>query len=54
MAAPIYAVFCATPVAAGSAVSTFNPWIIYGLIGFSVALLAAGLALRKRRAAGAK
>jgi uncharacterized membrane protein YdjX (TVP38/TMEM64 family) len=50
--APIYAFFCVVPVGAGSAVSTLNPWVIYALVGLSVALLAAGVVLRKRYAPG--
>lgn len=46
--APIYAFFCVIPVGAGSAVDTLKPWVIYALVGMSVALLAAGFLLKRK------
>jgi uncharacterized membrane protein YdjX (TVP38/TMEM64 family) len=46
--APIYTFFCVIPVGAGSAVDTLKPWVIYALVGLSIALLAAGLLLKRR------
>lgn len=48
--ATIYALFCAIPIGAGSAVSDFNPWIIYGVIGVTIILPIAGYALKRRLA----
>lgn len=46
--APIYAFFCVIPVGAGSAVNTLKPWVIYALVGMSIALLAVGFLLKRR------
>ncbi|MEK7953273.1 hypothetical protein [Luteolibacter soli] len=46
--APIYALFCVIPVGAGSAVDTLKPWVIYVLVGTSVALLAVGVLLKRK------
>lgn len=46
--APIYAFFCVIPVGAGSAVDALKPWVIYALVGMSVALLAAGFLLKRK------
>jgi uncharacterized membrane protein YdjX (TVP38/TMEM64 family) len=46
--APIYAFFCVIPIGAGSAVNTFKPWVIYALVGMSIALMALGLVLKRR------
>lgn len=46
--APIYAFFCVVPVGAGSAVNTLKPWVIYALVGMSIALMAAGFLLKRR------
>lgn len=46
--APIYAFFCVVPIGAGSAVNTLKPWVIYALVGMSIALMAAGIVLKRR------
>jgi uncharacterized membrane protein YdjX (TVP38/TMEM64 family) len=46
--APIYTFFCVIPVGAGSAVNTLKPWVIYALVGMSIALLAVGFFLKRR------
>lgn len=46
--APIYAFFCVIPVGAGSAVDSLKPWVIYALVGMSIALLAMGFLLKRR------
>jgi uncharacterized membrane protein YdjX (TVP38/TMEM64 family) len=46
--APIYAFFCVIPVGAGSAVDSLKPWVIYALVGMSIALLAVGFLLKRR------
>ena len=46
--APIYAFFCVIPVGAGSAVNTFKPWVIYALVGMSIALMALGFVMKRR------
>lgn len=46
--APIYAFFCVIPIGAGSAVDTVKPWVIYALVGMSIAMLAAGFLIKRR------
>lgn len=46
--APIYAFFCVIPVGAGSAVETLKPWVIYALVGMSIAMLAAGFLIKRK------
>lgn len=46
--APIYAFFCIVPIGAGSAVEILKPWVIYLLIGTSMALLAVGVLLKRK------
>jgi len=46
--ASIYAFFCVIPVGAGSAVDTLKPWVIYALVGMSIAMLAAGFLIKRR------
>jgi uncharacterized membrane protein YdjX (TVP38/TMEM64 family) len=46
--APVYAFFCVIPVGAGSAVDTLKPWVIYTVVGMSIAMLAAGFLLKRR------
>ncbi len=46
--APIYTFFCVIPIGVGSAVNTLKPWVIYALVGMSIALLAAGFLLKRR------
>ena len=46
--APIYAFFCVIPVGAGSAVDTLKPWVIYALVGMSIAMLAGGFLIKRR------
>jgi uncharacterized membrane protein YdjX (TVP38/TMEM64 family) len=46
--APIYALFCAIPIGAGSAVNTVKPWVIYALVGMSIALMVVGFVLKRR------